>query len=68
MKHDRQDDLDTLDKGRPYLRSTLAFLVYLRFGRRADSRLVTVDAEMAVAYATADGFIGKLTGDMERAE
>lgn len=68
MRHAKQDDMETLAQATPYLRSALAFLVYLRFGKRADSHLVTVDAEMAVAYATADGFIGKLTGDMERAE
>ncbi len=52
---DRISDLDTLKDAKPFLRSILAFLVYLRYASPYDT-----------CYAKADSFIAQLEADLEK--
>ncbi len=54
----RNTDKDTLEAGKPYLRSILAFLLYLRYE----------NMHIATAYTTADEFIGQLEIDVSDAD
>lgn len=60
----RQDDLATLNAAKPFMRSVLAFIIYLRYG----SPLVMPEdlrpKGFAIAYAIADHFIGQLEKDL----
>lgn len=52
-----QEDLDTLKKGTPYIRSILAFLLHLRFGGSTEN--------ISTNYRTADFYIKQLTKDVK---
>ena len=53
-------DLEALMKARPYIRSVLAFLIYLRNGEKLNG--------LTAAYCKADEFLGALHDDVQRAE
>ncbi len=52
----RPDDLEMLQDAKPFLRSILAFLLYLRFGQN------TTEA----GYPMADYFLSRLEADLEK--
>lgn len=52
MKTNRKDDLEILENGLPFIRSLVAFLIYLRFG--GDRH-----------YEMADRFIEQLKQDLQ---
>jgi hypothetical protein len=56
LNHDNADDLAVLQQARPYIRSTLAFLLYLRNG---------IGSDLGEIYSIADQFIEVLEHDME---
>ena len=53
-------DLEVLRQARPYVRSVLAFLIYLRNGEKLNG--------LTAAYLKADEFLGHLHDDVEKAE
>jgi hypothetical protein len=53
-------DLEVLRQARPYVRSVLAFLIYLRNGEKLNG--------LAASYCKADEFLGVLHDDVEKAE
>ena len=55
----RTDDLKVLTEGKPFIRSVLAFLIYLRFGR-------TEIKNTPMCYAQADDFINQLEKDLSQ--
>lgn len=55
MKVDHTEDLKTLEQGEAFVRSVLAFLLYLRFGSAR---------EIDNCYVTSDKFIKKLKEDL----
>lgn len=57
-KRDKQHDLEDLERGRPYLRGILAFLLHLRFNYTKTRN----------AYAVADEFISELESDINKQE
>lgn len=56
MKQEIESDLETLQKGKPYLRSIVALVLHLRFG----SMLTVQDA-----YVKADMFLKQLERDVK---
>lgn len=52
----RPEDLKTLEEGKPFIRSVVAFILYLRFGSTWP-----IDS----CYRKADEFIGALKNDLK---
>jgi hypothetical protein len=68
MKATPKQDLETLKAGKPYLRSILAFLIYMRFGSIPDKDEGMGEKPLQGAYALADYFLNQLKKDVEHPE
>jgi len=60
----KSTDLATLQKARPYLRSAMAFMLYLRFG--AGHKEGSMGIKIQRAYDLANEFLNELTADVEK--
>ena len=56
-KQGKKDDLERLAEIRPYLRSALAFLLYMRIGHQVGA--------FDNAYSIADAFLARFIDDIE---
>ena len=68
MNSSRKDDLKTLEQSRPYIRSLLALLIYLRFGQmRGEPQVAALGVlpNLDLVYETADEFLKRLQKDVE---
>ena len=61
----RQDDRKVLDEARPFVRSILAFLLYLRFGGPPTAPK-PANYNIGEAYCEADHFLDRLGKDLEK--
>lgn len=66
MRHPngKQADLDALEQATPYLRSALAFLIYLRFGQEPLSP--PGKSPIQHCYDDADAFVERLKEDVSK--
>ncbi len=68
----RESDLEVLQEAKPFLRSAVALLLYLRFGSRcapdrSDMAPRTMqEIELGRSYEIADMFLALLEADMEK--
>lgn len=56
----KPDDLDVLQAAKPFVRSILAFILFIRFAQPGTNEKELVNA----SYDTADTFINKLENDI----
>ena len=60
-----KSDLETLAAGKPFIRSILAFLLYLRFGGPTTSAK-PCNYNIGEAYCEADHFLDNLEKDVQK--
>ena len=65
------ESLEALKEARPYLRSAVALVVYLRYGQMTGRpQVAELEAvpDLSAVYATADAFLDCLENDMKAAD
>lgn len=60
----REEDRENLAEARPYIRSVVALVLFMRFARTDESPRTEQDLVDA-AYVTADRFLAQLEKDLE---